>query len=1415
MDRQFTAWERLESRSLLAVAPVAVDDSFTVDEDTFLLAGDAASAWSAAIQQSQPLHWWRFEEPAGGIIRDEGSAHIDGTLGGGVTLDRPGAVGRAAYFDSTGFVRIGEAPIQNDWSVESIVSVELNHGHAQSLLGAASAELAGGNAVAIRVVQWPQLESLGYTQYGVLDWDTGIPSPTQLAHVAWVGTSSGVDIYVDGTLAVHMDASVPLSRYVIGAGHLDESGPFANDPLLGLIDELAVYSRALTAQEVAQHAQAMQTTANGNSQVADGVLINDTDADGDPLTATVVSAPTHGELTLRPNGGFYYAPLTDFHGTDQFTYRVSDGTLQSNVATVTISVNSVNDAPVAADDRGYQVANNAVLNAPAATGVLTNDTDVDGNPLTASLVTSAVSGTVDLRPDGSFTYTPREGWVGRDVFTYRVSDGTADSEIARVSIRVLRGNSNSAPAKDDYYTVGEDQALDVDTNPWLSTSKVPLQIVSLAYDAVGDRLLAAVPPGAGPLGGTLTTINPYTGELGQSLPLPGNLDTVVVSDDGQTIHVAIEDAHAVQIIDAVTMTLGPTIRFPSPSIVARQVLAVPGDSDAVLIVAWDNSISQPAGTFIYDNGVARPNGGGGVLMSFDETGEHVYGYENWLTSFYFWEHEVDETGMRVTEEHPWGSMLYGFIDGFQYAAGHLFVSGGGIVDIETREGVARFDGPWIYRASGLENTLFTFDDAAQRFHAYDLTTFQKRASIAIPSVGPVHHLLTRFGEDGLALFNNSEVVLVRSDEMFGITQRGVLRNDVLAGQTSPIVKLVDGTEHGDLELRPDGTFHYQPTANYHGPDSFGYSYVDGNGVEQTATAHITVSSMNDAPVAAEDQYVLPASGPLTVDATAGVLANDSDVADGDPLAAVIVQRPKSGTVSLRADGSFTYRPNASFVLSDSFTYQAFDGTDLSEVQTVSVRLNVPTIDVGAHVLKANAPNQRLDIFVTGGQLVSGIDLFAQVGDGGPETTSLGLPPGQDGPSIARVELKENTIFATVPDAAADLGSLPQLANWSISITGGGGVPATGRLATLVVDTTGFFEGKWDLSLAGALPAHPLGPLDTRFANMLAFITNGSIEIIPAKVMARHVFYNNSAWDGDNTSANSADDLAIANDKQPLLPGEMAGYANYTNFSRGINGVMVDVVGLPTDTTLVPSDFEFRVGRQYDVAAWSAAPPPTITTRRGAGANGADRVTLIWPDGAVQNTWLEVRFKSGARSLLGHDDVFYFGNAIGETGSMPGNTFVTSVDVIGARDNQRGPFDLAPIDDVYDFNRDRLVTSADVIIARDHQAGALTAIPLIAAPPAAIAATAAAVPASADTAWQSEPLPQSLFPHAVRPIGDVNGDGRFDTSDLVEVFQRGKYLVSQVTRDATWADGDWDGDGDFDDDDLLMVLATANLNSSLS
>ncbi|HZN35961.1 MAG TPA: Ig-like domain-containing protein [Pirellulaceae bacterium] len=167
--------------------------------------------------------------------------------------------------------------------------------------------------------------------------------------------------------------------------------------------------------------------------VADGVLDNDSDPDGNPLTAIVVSQPQHGTLTLAANGSFVYTPDDDFEGTDGFSYKANDGHADSTVAAVTITVNPVNDAPVAAAN-SFTTPQNTQLTIDAP-GVLAGDTDVDEDTLTATVITDPDHGTLDLESDGSFTYTPDEGYFGPDSFVYRASDGTLHSQ-ATVSITV-------------------------------------------------------------------------------------------------------------------------------------------------------------------------------------------------------------------------------------------------------------------------------------------------------------------------------------------------------------------------------------------------------------------------------------------------------------------------------------------------------------------------------------------------------------------------------------------------------------------------------------------------------------------------------------------------------------------------------------------------------------------------------------------------------------------------------------------------------------------------------------------------------------------------------------------------------------------------------------------------------------------
>jgi hypothetical protein len=165
-----------------------------------------------------------------------------------------------------------------------------------------------------------------------------------------------------------------------------------------------------------------------------GVLANDTNPLGSDLLAGLVTGPSHGSLSLNTTGAFSYTPAANFYGNDRFTYRVFNGVDYSEPASVTLRVLRPNEAPIANWD-SYQTVMDTPLSVLSG-GVLANDSDGDGDGLTASLVTGPSQGTLSFHPNGTFTYTPSSGYSGLDAFYYRAFDGFVYSSSTVVWLRV-------------------------------------------------------------------------------------------------------------------------------------------------------------------------------------------------------------------------------------------------------------------------------------------------------------------------------------------------------------------------------------------------------------------------------------------------------------------------------------------------------------------------------------------------------------------------------------------------------------------------------------------------------------------------------------------------------------------------------------------------------------------------------------------------------------------------------------------------------------------------------------------------------------------------------------------------------------------------------------------------------------------
>ncbi|WP_211194015.1 RCC1 domain-containing protein [Pyxidicoccus fallax] len=171
------------------------------------------------------------------------------------------------------------------------------------------------------------------------------------------------------------------------------------------------------------------------------LLANDTDADGDSLTATAVAKATHGTVTLA-GGNVTFTPEANFSGTATFEYTVSDGT-SPRAATVTVTIHSVNDAPVAGDDSAVTRMDGELF-IPVAT-LLANDSDVEGDLLAVSQVANARDGTVELVGD-KVRFTPTPGFAGAARFEYQVSDIHGAAATGSVAVRVRDDVPNAVVA---------------------------------------------------------------------------------------------------------------------------------------------------------------------------------------------------------------------------------------------------------------------------------------------------------------------------------------------------------------------------------------------------------------------------------------------------------------------------------------------------------------------------------------------------------------------------------------------------------------------------------------------------------------------------------------------------------------------------------------------------------------------------------------------------------------------------------------------------------------------------------------------------------------------------------------------------------------------------------------------------------
>ncbi|WP_440905248.1 Ig-like domain-containing protein [Catenovulum sp. SX2] len=205
--------------------------------------------------------------------------------------------------------------------------------------------------------------------------------------------------------------------------------------------------------------------------LTDNLTANDSINASLPLTLSVITQPNHGSLILDQSGQFTYQPSADFNGTDSFNYQIAQADISSQ-ATVSITVNPINDLPrLQADNYSLDKGELLTILAP---GVLANDSEVDGESLTVSLITPTTQGEVSLNADGSFSYQANDVFVGNISFIYAATDTAGTSAQQTVSINIQDVNLPPVVSNGNFVTA-EEQSISV-------------SLASLAQDPEGDSL---------------------------------------------------------------------------------------------------------------------------------------------------------------------------------------------------------------------------------------------------------------------------------------------------------------------------------------------------------------------------------------------------------------------------------------------------------------------------------------------------------------------------------------------------------------------------------------------------------------------------------------------------------------------------------------------------------------------------------------------------------------------------------------------------------------------------------------------------------------------------------------------------------------------------------------------------------------
>jgi hypothetical protein len=675
------------------------------------------------------------------------------------------------------------------------------------------------------------------------------------------------------------------------------------------------------------------------------------DIDGEELTYSFVMAPLivpptdHGHVSVDANGTAHYTPNADFNGTDSFTYQVEDGNGSIDTGVITITVTPVNDLPEA-DDSNETVAEDGVLQVDLTALIRDNDGAAD---ITDVQVAQGNDGNVTLDANGTAIYTPTPDFFGADSFTYTVTDTAGENATGTINVTVTPVNDDPV-ANDANVTTNEEVAL-------------PIDMRAYATDADNDELNITIVGGQEPSDGNITidgmtlTYTPRldfngtdsftyqatdgngTSDTGVITVTVNNLnDTPVANDQNETI---AEDGNVtINLITLISDADGeiPTVTLGTPSngtVIDEQngsVTYVPNanffGADSFTYTATDEANASDTGTI---NVTVTPVNDDPVANDIDvSTNEDTDATINLASSV------IDADGAED-------------IDFF----GIVTSPSNGTVDLNITTGVA------IYSPNADFNGSDSFTYGVQDLNG------------SISNAGTVTITVTAVNDTPEALDSNESVV---EDNNLTIDLTTLISD---ADGEIPTVTLTQPTK-GTVIDEQNGSITYVPNANFFGADSFTYTATDEANASDTGTINVTVTPVNDAPVANDANLSTLVNTPLEVD-----LANHADDVDDTNLTYSIFMQPEPGKGTVDLNGSIaTFTPATDINGSVSFTYSVSDGNASSDTGVIYINVvTTATVPTLADFNGSIAENSDI------GSLVGAITI---TDNGGAEVTAITL-----------------------------------------------------------------------------------------------------------------------------------------------------------------------------------------------------------------------------------------------------------------------------------------------------------------------------------------------------------------------------------------------------------------------------------------